>query len=230
MADVVENVLRPALLQLDEPGAANDAKVAQNLKSAADEIAAITGSRLPGAGYDTPRPALADCAAFLGHRASQTGVSVEIEESEDLDVHAPETPVVGQIAFNLVASAIPACAEGSVVSLGWTSDAERRGLTLTARNSDRPVLAAELDEPTSIVSDRVQALAARSGAIMEIDPQDPSKLIIACRFPCAAVAADIRSWRHGKHRHCPRIAAPHPILRLQQDESNSWLTRADGPR
>lgn len=176
MLDSIETVLRPAF-------AGSSDVAADTASETLETIARIAKSRLMSGGYDTVRPALDDCAAILGHRARQAGVTLQVGPDSIADEQMPNGPVVGQMMFNLVVSALSQCSMGTEMVLDWKGDAGRRGVTLIARNFATPVLIHEIEDPADLVNDRLHALATRCGALIEIEAKDPAKLVMSCWLP-----------------------------------------------
>ncbi len=192
VADLVDQTLRPALETLaDHQGSAADtAELTNNVRAAVERIGAISGSRLSAGGYETVRPALADCVSLLGHRAQRAGMKLVVTDSPGLDEPVPEGTIVGHIAFNMLASAMACCAEGTEITVSWASDPDHRGLTMEAIHGAGPVLASEIDDAMALVTDRLHSLATRNGAIIEVNGDAPSRVMLSCHFQARQIVLD----------------------------------------
>ena len=207
MVDSIETVLRPAVAGTGDttPDAVGDTL---------ETVARIANSRLMSQGYDTVRPAIDDCVAILGHRARQGGISLTSDSGAQTEDQMPsgQGQVVGQMMFNLVASALSQCSSGTEMVLDWNCDDERQGATLTARNSNTAVLVREIEDPADLVNDRLHLLATRCGALIEIEARDPAKLVMSCWLPSRtsiidahALEQDAAAVENGNVHELPRL-------------------------
>ena len=192
IAHTVEHVLRPALETLAESSENQDAVIAE-MSTAIAEIAKVSESRLADEGYDTALPALRHCVDFLGHRAAEAGMSIAVAIGQVADEKVPEGATFGHIAFNLAKRAIACCSEGTSIELSYEIDPHHRGMVMRASNPSGTILSAATEQAADVLTDRIHALAARAGAILEVDWQEDGALAITCWFPTTQVGLPLVS-------------------------------------
>ena len=212
VAHTVEHVLRPALERLADSTGDRDAVVAE-MSAAVSEIVKVSESRLAGEGFETALPALRHCADFLGHRAADAGMSIGVATDSVEDGKTPEGAAFGHIAFNLAARAIACCTQGTAIELSYEVDQDHRGLVMRVSNPSGALLSAGVEQAADLLTDRIHALAARSGAILEVDARGPGALAITCWFPTkklelppvAASAANVLEDANNVHELTPKL-------------------------